>query len=59
MGAVGTDCKYLATAAHEQNLLIVHMADQHSSIWKRIESDAFGEVWTGNFFFFLGHRDLP
>jgi hypothetical protein len=54
MGAMGTDCKYLATAANQENLLIVHMADQHSSIRKRIESDAFAEGLDRKFSLLLG-----
>ena len=59
MGALGTDCEHLAAAAHQQNLLVAGMTDEHSAIGELIESDALGKVWTGELLFFLHHRDLP
>ena len=47
MGALGTDCEHLAAAAHQQNLLVAGMTDEHSAIGKLIESDALGKVWAG------------
>ena len=59
MGTLGTDCEHLAAAAHQQNLLVAGMTDEHPAIGELIESDALGKVWTGELLFFLHHRDLP
>lgn len=59
MGTLGTDCEHLPAAAHQQNLLVARMTDEHSAIGELIESDALGKVWTGELLFFLHHRDLP
>ena len=59
MGTLGTDCEHLSAAAHQQNLLVAGMTDEHSAIGELIESDALGKVWTGELLFFLHHRDLP
>ena len=59
MGTLGTDCEHLPAAAHQQNLLVAVMTDEHSAIGELIESDALGKVWTGELLFFLHHRDLP
>jgi hypothetical protein len=59
MGALGADCEHLAAPAHQQNLLVAGMADEHSAIGKFIQSDALGKVGTGELLFFLHHRDLP
>ena len=59
MGALGTDREHLAAAAHQQNLLVAGMTDEHPAIGELIESDALGKVWTGELLFFLHHRGLP
>ena len=59
MGALGTDCEHLAAAAHQQNLLVTVMTDEHPAIGELIESDALGKVWAGELLFFLHHRGLP
>jgi hypothetical protein len=58
MGTLGTDCEHPPATAHQQNLLVAGMTDEHSAIRKLIESDALGKVWTGELLFFLHHRDL-
>ena len=50
MGALGTDREHLAAAAHQQNLLVAGMTDEHPAIGELIESDALGKVWTGELF---------
>ena len=59
MGTLSTDCEHLPTAAHQQNLFVAGMTDEHPAIGKLIESDAFGKVWTGELLFFLHHLCLP
>ena len=59
MGTLGTDCEHLPAAAHQQNLLVAGMTDEHPAIGELIESDALGKVWTGELLFFLHHRGLP
>ena len=59
MGTLGTDCEHLPAAAHQQNLLVAGMTEEHSAIGELIESDALGKVWTGELLFFLHHRGLP
>ena len=46
MGALGTDCEHLTAAAHQQNLLVAVMTDEHPAIGELIESNALGKVWT-------------
>jgi hypothetical protein len=38
---------FLPAAAHQKNLLVTVMTDEHSAIGKLIESDALGKVWAG------------
>jgi hypothetical protein len=59
VGTLGTDCKYLAAAAHQQNLLVARMTEEHSAVGELIECDAFSEVWARTLLFFLRHRELP
>ena len=59
MGTLSTDCEHLLVATHQQDLFVAGMTDEHPAIGKRIESDAFGKVWTGEFLFFLHHLGLP
>jgi hypothetical protein len=47
MGALGTDGEHLTAAAHQQNLLVARMTEEHSAIGELIESDAMGKVWAG------------
>ena len=47
MGTLSTYCEYLPAAAHQQNLFVAGMTDEHPAIGKLIESDAFGKVRTG------------
>ena len=39
MGALGTHGEHLTTAAHQQNLLVAGMTDEHPAIGELIESD--------------------
>ena len=39
MGALGTEREHLAAAAHQQNLLVAGMTDEHPAIGELIESD--------------------
>jgi hypothetical protein len=32
MGALGTNCEHLAAAAHQENLLVTRMTDEHPAI---------------------------
>jgi hypothetical protein len=59
MGALGPDGEYLAATAHQQNLLVADMTDEHPTIEQLIEGDALGKVSAGLLFFFLHHRGLP
>jgi hypothetical protein len=56
MGALGTHGEHLAAAAHQQNLLVTCMTDEHAAIGQLIESDALDKVRPGELLFFLHHR---
>ena len=59
MGTLSTYCEQLPAAAHQQNLLVAVMTDEHPAIGELIESNALGKVWTVEFLFFLHHCGLP
>ena len=59
MGTLSTYCEQLPAAAHQQNLLVARMTDEHTAVGELIESDTLTKVWTGELGLFLRHLGLP